>query len=79
MINPTTHSISSLITVLDDLLLDASHATCLAREAIAEGARNRAIGTLLPAAEKLDAANSVLSTIFTLHRSSHTLENSNGQ
>jgi len=69
MTSTTTHSISSLINVLDNLLLEASQASVLARDAIAVGNPNGAIGSLLPAVEKLDAATSVLNTILTLHRS----------
>ena len=68
MTTSTDNSIAALIAVLDGLLLEASHASVLAREAIAENNRNGAIGTLLPAAEKLDAATAVLATIMTLHR-----------
>lgn len=67
----TTNSIAALITVLDGLLLDASHTARLAREAMAEKNRNGAIGTLLPAVEKLDAARAVLATIMTLHHACH--------
>jgi len=64
-------SIASLINVLDNLLLEASHVAVLAREAITQGKQNQAIGSLLPAVQQLDAATAVLRTIITLHRCGH--------
>jgi len=73
MTQSTTNSIASLITVLNNVLGDANRHAILAKDAIAEGNRNGAIGALLPAVEKLDAAVAVLGTIMTLHQTSHAL------
>lgn len=68
MTQSTTNTIAALVTVLDDLLINASQTSRLARDAMQEENRNGAIGTLLPATEQLNAATAVHATIMTLHR-----------
>ncbi|MGD9725711.1 MAG: hypothetical protein AB7E70_09585 [Hyphomicrobiaceae bacterium] len=68
MSNTTNQSLESLITVLDRLVFETLHLTTCAREAIGQGERNQAIGTILPAEAKLEAANALLRTILVMHR-----------
>ncbi|MEZ5898495.1 MAG: hypothetical protein R3D51_03280 [Hyphomicrobiaceae bacterium] len=68
MSNTTHQSLIELFSVLDEIILGASHHTYAAALVIRKGERNGAIGTILPAAEKLEAANALLRAILVLHR-----------
>ena len=68
MSNTTNQSIAILMTALDRLVFETMHLTSCARDAINQGERNQAIGTILPAEAKLEAANALLRTILVLHR-----------
>lgn len=73
MSNDLNRTLETLMTTLDQILVEASHTSVCAREAIKRDERNQAIGILLPIVEQLDAASALLRTILTLHRSDHGL------
>ncbi len=60
-------SISTLITVLDQYLFEASGAAHEAYEAIIAGNQNIAIGTLLPVERQCEDALALLRVILSLH------------
>lgn len=60
-------SITTLITVLDQYLSEASGAAKEAYEAMTEGEQNLAIGILLPVERQFEDALALLRVILSLH------------
>lgn len=64
----TTDAVHANMALLEERLRHALALAIEARAAIARGERNLAIGTLLPAEQDLADANTLLKTVFVLHR-----------
>ncbi len=62
------NSITTLITILDQHLFEASGTVQQAREAIIAGEKNLAIGTLLPVERVCEDALAMLCVILSLHQ-----------
>lgn len=62
------NSITALLAVLDQRVLEASHIIKQAHEAAAGGEMNLAVGTLIPAEQYLDDAASLFRVVLSLHR-----------
>jgi hypothetical protein len=60
--------IDANLVLLAEKLSEAFITARDAQEAMDDGDRNRAIGTLLPLEQELKLATALLETIFTLHR-----------
>lgn len=65
----TTHNpVTALLMVLDQHLLAASHSAKSAYETALTGEMNLAIGTLLPAQQRIEEATALFRVIVSLHR-----------
>ncbi len=69
MTNFTQDTIRSTLALLDDRLARASTLVSMAHEAIKSGEQNLAIGTLLPLQQEFADIDTLLRTVFLLHRS----------
>ena len=61
--------IDSIINALAGVLADAGHTAAEAAEAIAQGERNQAIGTILPLEIRTETALTLIRAAIALHRS----------
>lgn len=66
--------VTALLMVLDQQLMTASYIARCAHEAAQRGEMNLAIGTLLPAQQRIDEASALFRVILSLHRDTHTSE-----
>jgi hypothetical protein len=64
----TTDAVHANMALLEERLRCALALAIEARAALARGEHNLAIGTLLPAEQDLADANTLLKTVFVLHR-----------
>lgn len=60
--------VTALLMVLDQQLMTASYIARCAHEAAQKGEMNLAIGTLLPAQQRIDEASALFRVILSLHR-----------
>lgn len=66
--------VTALLMVLDQQLMTASYIARCAHEAAQRGDMNLAIGTLLPAQQRIEEASALFRVILSLHRDAHTSE-----